>query len=153
MCNGLAKRIIPCLDIKDGNTVKGVNFQNLQQAGDPVQLAKRYNEDGADELVFLDITATVEGRKTFTKLVSKIASEINIPFAVGGGIDSFEDIERLLGAGADKVSINSAAIKNPEIIDRITNAFGSQVCICAIDAQFDGTDWFAISKEDGRKQH
>lgn len=146
MCNGLAKRIIPCLDIKDGNTVKGVNFQNLQQAGDPVQLAKRYNEDGADELVFLDITATVEGRKTFTKLVSKIASEINIPFAVGGGIDSFEDIERLLGAGADKVSINSAAIKNPEIIDRITNAFGSQVCICAIDAQFDGTDWFCYIK-------
>lgn len=146
MCNGLAKRIIPCLDIKDGSTVKGVNFQNLQQAGDPVQLAKRYNEDGADELVFLDITATVEGRKTFTKLVSKIASEINIPFAVGGGIDSFEDIERLLGAGADKVSINSAAIKNPEIIDRITNAFGSQVCICAIDAQFDGTDWFCYIK-------
>ena len=135
MCNGLAKRIIPCLDIKDGNTVKGVNFQNLQQAGDPVQLAKRYNEEGADELVFLDITATVEGRKTFTKLVSKIASEINIPFAVGGGIDSFEDIERLLGAGADKVSINSAAIKNPEIIDRITNAFGSQVCICAADGK------------------
>ena len=146
MYNGLAKRIIPCLDVKNGNTVKGVNFKNLQLAGDPVQLAKQYNADGADELVFLDITATVEGRKTFTKLVSRIAEEINIPFAVGGGINTFEDVERLLDAGADKISINSAAINNPNIINKITNAFGSQVCICAIDAQFDGTDWFCYIK-------
>ena len=120
MYNGLAKRIIPCLDVKNGNTVKGVNFKNLQLAGDPVQLAKQYNADGADELVFLDITATVEGRKTFTKLVSRIAEEINIPFAVGGGINTFEDVERLLDAGADKISINSAAINNPNIINKIT---------------------------------
>lgn len=146
MHNCLAKRIIPCLDVKDGNTVKGINFKDLQHAGDPIQLAKRYNTEGADELVFLDITATVEGRKTFTKLVSKIAMEINIPFAVGGGINSFEDVERLLDAGADKISINSAAINDPRIIDKITNAFGSQVCICAIDAQFDGTDWFCYIK-------
>ena len=123
MHNCLAKRIIPCLDVKDGNTVKGVNFKDLQHAGDPIQLAKRYNTEGADELVFLDITATVEGRKTFTKLVSKIAMEINIPFAVGGGINSFEDVERLLDAGADKISINSAAINDPKIIDKITNEF------------------------------
>ncbi len=146
MHNSLAKRIIPCLDVKDGHTVKGINFKDLQHAGDPIQLAKRYNTEGADELVFLDITATVEGRKTFTKLVSKIAMEINIPFAVGGGINSFEDVERLLDAGADKISINSAAINDPRIIDKITNAFGSQVCICAIDAQFDGTDWFCYIK-------
>lgn len=146
MSKGLAKRIIPCLDIKDGETVKGINFVNLRNAGDPVSLAKRYNEEGADELVFLDITASHEGRKTFTSLVSKIAREINIPFTVGGGISAFEDVERLLGAGADKVSINSAAINTPDIIDRITQRFGSQVCVCAIDAKHEDGDWFCYTK-------
>lgn len=143
MSSGLAKRIIPCLDIKDGTTVKGTNFVNLRNAGDPVELAKRYNDEDADELVFLDITATHEGRKTFTSLVTKIAEEINIPFTVGGGINDFDDVARLLDAGADKVSINSAAIANPVLIDTITNRFGSQVCVCAIDAkqEADG-EWY-----------
>ena len=110
---GLAKRIIPCLDVKDGETVKGVNFENLRNAGDPVELAKRYSAEGADELVFLDITASVEGRNTFTEMVEKVAKVINIPFTVGGGINAFADVERLLYAGADKVSVNSAAIRNP----------------------------------------
>jgi len=131
----LAKRIIPCLDIKDGQTVKGTNFVNLRQAGDPIELGKAYSEQGADELVYLDITASHEGRKTFTQLVTRIAQEINIPFTVGGGINELSDVERLLNAGADKVSINSAAIRRPELIDEIARNFGSQVIVVAIDAK------------------
>lgn len=131
----LAKRIIPCLDIKDGQTVKGTNFINLRQAGDPVELGKTYSEQGADELVYLDITASHEGRKTFTNLVQRIAAEINIPFTVGGGIHELGDVDRLLNAGADKVSINSAAIRKPQLIDDIAKHFGSQVCVVAIDAR------------------
>ena len=131
----LAKRIIPCLDIKDGQTVKGINFVNLQEAGDPIALGKAYSEQGADELVYLDITASHEGRKTFTTLVSRIAKEINIPFTVGGGINELADVDRLLCAGADKVSINSAALRRPELIDEIARHFGSQVCVVAIDAK------------------
>jgi len=137
----LAKRIIPCLDIKDGQTVKGTNFVNLRQAGDPIELGKAYSEQGADELVYLDITASHEGRKTFTELVGKIAREINIPFTVGGGINELADVERLLNAGADKVSINSAAIRRPELIDEIARHFGSQVCVVAIDAKQTGRGW------------
>ena len=131
----LAKRIIPCLDIKDGQTVKGTNFVNLRTAGDPVELGKIYSENGADELVYLDITASHEGRKTFTQLVMRIAKEINIPFTVGGGINELSDVERLLNAGADKVSINSASLRNPSLIDNIAKHFGSQVCVVAIDAK------------------
>lgn len=131
----LAKRIIPCLDIKDGQTVKGTNFLNLRQAGDPIELGKAYSEQGADELVYLDINASHEGRKTFTELVQRIAKEINIPFTVGGGINELSDVERLLNAGADKVSINSAALRRPELIDEIARSFGSQVCVVAIDAK------------------
>lgn len=131
----LAKRIIPCLDVKDGETVKGTNFVNLRSAGDPVELAKVYSDAGADELVFLDITASHEGRKTFTEMVTRVASAVNIPFTVGGGIHELADVERLLYAGADKVSVNSAAIRHPELITEIANRFGSQVCVCAIDAK------------------
>ncbi len=131
----LAKRIIPCLDIKEGKTVKGVNFENLKSVGDPVEMALNYCRDGADELVFLDISATVEGRKTFTSLVEKIAANINIPFTVGGGISTVEDAERLLKAGADKISINSAAVKEPTIIDMLKEKFGSQFIVAAIDAK------------------
>lgn len=138
----LAKRIIPCLDIKDGQTVKGTNFVNLRQAGDPIELGKAYSEQGADELVYLDITASHEGRKTFTELVGKIAREINIPFTVGGGINEMKDVERLLNAGADKVSINSAAIRRPELIDEIATHFGSQVCVVAIDAKQTEKGWY-----------
>ncbi|MBQ8712178.1 MAG: imidazole glycerol phosphate synthase subunit HisF [Prevotella sp.] len=134
---GLAKRIIPCLDVKDGETVKGTNFVNLRSAGDPVELGKAYSEQGADELVFLDITASFEGRNTFTDMVTRVAQEINIPFTVGGGINELTDVERLLYAGADKVSINSAAIRRPELIDEIARRFGSQVCVVAIDARMD----------------
>ena len=134
---GLAKRIIPCLDVKDGETVKGTNFVNLRSAGDPVELGKAYSEQGADELCFLDITASFEGRKTFTDMVTRVAKEINIPFTVGGGINELCDVERLLYAGADKVSVNSAAIRHPELINEIANRFGSQVCVCAIDARLD----------------
>ena len=134
---GLAKRIIPCLDVKDGETVKGTNFVNLRSAGDPVELGKAYSVQGADELVFLDITASFEGRKTFTEMVTRVAQEINIPFTVGGGINELADVERLLYAGADKVSVNSAAIRHPELIDEIASRFGSQVCVCAIDARLD----------------
>ena len=137
----LAKRIIPCLDIKDGQTVKGTNFVNLRQAGDPVELGHAYSEQGADELVYLDITASHEGRKTFTELVKRIAAEINIPFTVGGGIHELSDVDRLLNAGADKVSINSAAIKNPALIDEIARNFGSQVCVVAIDAKQTDGKW------------
>ena len=144
---GLAKRIIPCLDVKDGETVKGVNFENLRNAGDPVELAKRYSAEGADELVFLDITASVEGRNTFTEMVEKVAKVINIPFTVGGGINAFADVERLLYAGADKVSVNSAAIRNPQLINEISSKFGSQVCVCDIDArQEDNGEWYCYVK-------
>ncbi|MBR4553559.1 MAG: imidazole glycerol phosphate synthase subunit HisF [Bacteroidaceae bacterium] len=131
----LAKRIIPCLDVKNGETVKGTNFVNLRSAGDPVALGKAYSEQGADELVFLDITATHEGRKTFTSMVSRVAAEISIPFTVGGGIGELADVERMLSAGADKVSVNSAALRNPRLVDQITGRFGSQVCVVAIDAK------------------
>lgn len=144
---GLAKRIIPCLDVKDGATVKGVNFVNLRNAGDPVELARQYSEQGADELVFLDITASADGRKTFTDMVGKVAHVINIPFTVGGGINAYEDVERLLYAGADKVSINSAAIRTPHLIDKIAGSFGSQVCVCAIDARMEADgEWYCYVK-------
>ena len=124
----LAKRIIPCLDVKNGQTVKGVNFENLRYAGDPVELAKKYSEDGADELVFLDITATNEKRKTTVEMVKKAARQVFIPFTVGGGINSLEDIKMLLAAGADKIAINSSAVKNPDLINISSGYFGSQ-CI------------------------
>lgn len=131
------KRIIPCLDIKDGRTVKGVNFVNLQDIGDPVEIAQAYEKQGADELVFLDIAATHEGRKTFFELVEKLAKAITIPFAVGGGISELADADRLISAGASKVSINSAAIKNPQLITEISKKYGKQACVCAIDAQLE----------------
>ena len=137
----LAKRIIPCLDIKDGKTVKGTNFENLRNAGDPVELGKLYSEQGADELTFLDITASFEGRKTFTDMVKKVAANISIPFTVGGGINELKDVERLLSAGADKVSINSSAIKNPRLIEDIAKNFGQQVCVVAIDAKESNGIW------------
>ena len=137
----LAKRIIPCLDIKNGQTVKGTNFVNLREAGDPVELGQLYSDQGADELVYLDITASHEGRKTFTDLVKRIAACINIPFTVGGGIHELSDVERLLGAGADKVSVNSSAIRNPQLIDDIARHFGSQVCVVAIDARQTPEGW------------
>ncbi len=142
----LAKRIISCLDVKNGETVKGTHFVNLRQVGDPVELGKEYSRQGADELVYLDITATSDGRKTFTDLVTRVAQEINIPFTVGGGIESIADVERLLYAGADKISINSAAIRHPELIDEIAKRFGSQVCVCAIDARNDADGWHCYIK-------
>ena len=137
----LAKRIVPCLDIKDGKTVKGINFVNFRDAGDPVELGAQYSREGADELVYLDITASHEGRKTFTELVKQVAAHISIPFTVGGGINELKDVDRLLSAGADKVSINSAALRNPALIEEIAKNFGSQVCVVAIDANFEGNDW------------
>lgn len=137
----LAKRIIPCLDVKDGQTVKGTNFVDLRQAGDPVALGEQYSKQGADELVFLDITASHEGRKTFTKTVERVAERVNIPFTVGGGISEIADVERMLSAGADKVSMNSAALRNPALISETASRFGSQVCVVAIDARFDGNTW------------
>ena len=137
----LAKRIIPCLDVRNGETVKGTNFVNLRSAGDPVELGKAYSEQGADELVFLDITASFEGRKTFTEMVTRVAKEINIPFTVGGGINQLDDVTRLLNAGADKVSVKSAAIKHPQLINDITAPYGSQVCVCAIDARLEDGEW------------
>ncbi len=137
----LAKRIIPCLDVKDGQTVKGTNFLNLRHAGDPVELGRAYSEQGADELVFLDITASHEGRKTFAQMVQRVAAEISIPFTVGGGISELSDVERLLAAGADKVSVNSAALRRPGLIDEIVRHFGSQVCVVAIDARLDEAGW------------
>lgn len=137
----LAKRIIPCLDVKDGKTVKGVNFVNFRDAGDPVELGAQYSRQGADELVYLDITASHEGRKTFTELVKKVAANISIPFTVGGGINALSDVERLLAAGADKVSINSSAIRTPELIEEIAKNFGSQVCVVAIDANWENNEW------------
>ena len=143
---GLAKRIIPCLDVKDGETVKGTNFVNLRSAGNPVALAKAYSDQGADELVFLDITASFEGRKTFTEMVTRVAETINIPFTVGGGINELKDVERLLYAGADKVSVNSAALRRPDLISEIARRFGSQVCVCAIDARLDEDGWHCYLK-------
>lgn len=131
----LKKRIIPCLDIKDGSTVKGVNFEDLKNAGDPIELAKKYELEGADELVFLDITATIENRKTFVELVRNIAKELSIPFTVGGGIASVEDVRKLLEAGADKISINSSAVKDPKLISELANEFGSQCVVIAIDTK------------------
>lgn len=138
----LAKRIIPCLDVKDGETVKGVNFVDFRSAGDPVALGHAYSKAGADELVFLDITASHEGRGTFTSVVERVAREIDIPFTVGGGINTVADVERLLSAGADKVSVNSAALKNPGLIDEVARRYGSQVLVLAVDARldFDGED-------------
>ena len=137
----LAKRIVPCLDVKDGRTVKGTNFVNLRDAGDAVELAARYAAEGADELVFLDITATNEKRRTLSELVKKVAAEINIPFTVGGGINDIADIEILLAAGADKVSINTAAVKNPALIEQAALSFGSQCIIVAIDANLVENEW------------
>ncbi|MDX6745878.1 imidazole glycerol phosphate synthase subunit HisF [Polaribacter sp. PL03] len=137
----LTKRIIPCLDIKNGRTVKGVNFVNLIDAGDPVVLAKQYADLGADELVFLDISATLEGRKTMLEMVLKVAEQVNIPFTVGGGISSIADVDLLLKSGADKVSINSSAIKRPELVNELAEKFGNQCVVVAIDAkQIDG-EW------------
>jgi cyclase len=139
----LTKRIIPCLDIRDGRTVKGVNFESIRDAGDPVELAELYAREGADELVFLDITATIEKRKTLHQLVNRIAHHINIPFTVGGGISSVEDVQILLQNGADKVSVNSAAFKNPALIDQLAKSFGSQCIVLAIDTQLEADgEWY-----------
>lgn len=141
----LKKRIIPCLDIKDGRTVKGVNFIDIKDAGDPIELAKKYATEGADELVFLDITATVEKRKTLIELVKRIAAEINIPFTVGGGISSLTDAKILIQAGADKVSVNSSAVKNPHLIEELANELGSQCVVVAIDAKLYDGEWFVVT--------
>lgn len=138
----LAKRIIPCLDVKDGRTVKGINFENIRDAGDAVELGALYAKQGADELVFLDITATVEKRKTFAELVTRIAHHVNIPFTVGGGISSVEDVSVLLNAGADKISVNTAAVKNPQLLNTLSKQFGSQCVVLAIDAKQENGDWF-----------
>jgi imidazole glycerol-phosphate synthase subunit HisF len=141
--NQYARRIIPCLDIKDGRTVKGVNFVDIRDAGDPVALASLYAQQGADELVFLDITATVERRKTLASLVNDVASTINIPFTVGGGIQNVADVELLLKNGADKISVNSAAVKNPSILTEMSNAFGSQCVVLAIDTKKENDgEWY-----------
>ena len=137
----LAKRIVPCLDVKDGKTVKGINFTGFQDAGDPVELGAEYSRQGADELVFLDITASHEGRKTFVELVRKVAENINIPFTVGGGICELKDVDTLLNAGADKVSLNSAILRNPGLIDEIASKFGSQVLVAAIDGNLEDGRW------------
>lgn len=138
----LAKRIIPCLDVKDGRTVKGVNFVDLRDAGDPVELAWQYSEQGADELVFLDITATHEKRKTTIDLVKAVARQVNIPFTIGGGINEMADAEALLNAGADKISINSAAVRNPDLINQLANAFGTQFVVVAVDTRLiDGKNY------------
>ncbi len=138
----LAKRIIPCLDIRDGQTVKGINFLDIREVGDPVEMGAEYARAGADELVYLDITATHEGRNLFANLVRKIAEHVNIPFTVGGGIRDLSDVDPLLNAGADKVSINSAAVKNPDLISQVARSYGSQFVVVAIDANFEENDWF-----------
>ena len=137
----LAKRIIPCLDIRDGKTVKGINFENVIDVGDPVELGAKYARDGADELVYLDITATHEGRKLFADLVRRISEHLNIPFTVGGGIDRVEDADLLLSAGADKLSINSSAVRTPDLVDRIAGGFGKQFVVVAIDARWKDDRW------------
>ena len=146
----LAKRIIPCLDIREGQTVKGVNFLDIQEVGDPVELGARYAKEGADELVYLDITATHEGRKTFADLVKRIARNINIPFTVGGGISELSDAEVLLSAGADKISINSSAVRNPVLINDIARNFGSQFVVVAIDAKEDMNGHWTVTVNGGR---
>jgi imidazole glycerol-phosphate synthase subunit HisF len=138
----LAKRIIPCLDIRDGQTVKGINFINIIEVGDPVELGAKYAREGADELVFLDITATHEKRKLFSDLVTRIAQNLTIPFTVGGGINEIEDADRLLSAGADKISVNSTAVRHPEFIDKIAASYGSQFIVVAIDAHFEDDNWW-----------
>jgi imidazole glycerol-phosphate synthase subunit HisF len=140
----LKRRIIPCLDIKDGRTVKGVNFLNLRDAGDPVELAKEYVKQGADELVFLDITATIENRKALAGLVERIAAEINIPFTVGGGINTVDDVAILIKAGADKVTVNSSAVRRPELITQIAGQFGSQCVVAAIDTNLVDDEWIVF---------
>lgn len=142
----LAKRIIPCLDVKDGKTVKGVNFLNLRDAGDPVELGKRYSDEGADELVFLDITASQERRRTLIPMVERVARQVSIPFTVGGGISEIDDVDRLLNAGADKISINSSALVRPQLITDIATRFGSQVCVVAIDAKCVDDRWSCYVK-------
>lgn len=142
MQNKLTKRIIPCLDVKNGKTVKGVNFENLKDVGDPVELAKKYSQSGADELVFLDITATNEKRKTIIELVERVAKEVFIPFTVGGGISSLEDIKAILEAGADKISFNSGMVKNPEIVSKCSKYFGSQCIVAALDAKRIDNDFY-----------
>ena len=146
----VAKRIIPCLDVKDGRTVKGVNFVGLRDVGDAVELGAEYARQGADELVYLDISATVEGRGTFVNLVRRISECINIPFTVGGGISSLDDAARLLDAGADKISINSAAVRTPSLIDQIAGKYGSQFVVLAVDAKSVGEEYF-ITTHGGRK--
>ena len=141
----VAKRIIPCLDVKDGQVVKGINFLGLKEVGDAVAMGRRYSEEGADELVYLDISATFEGRRTFVSLVEKIAREIDIPFTVGGGISSLDDAARLLDAGADKISLNSAAIADPSLIGRIADRYGSQFVVVAIDARCMDGRWLATT--------
>lgn len=142
----LTKRIIPCLDVKDGQTVKGINFENLKYAGDPVSLAEKYSQEGADELVFLDITATNDGRKTMLDVVERVARKVFIPFTVGGGIRTLEDIRNLLMAGADKISLNTAAVLNPELIKEASSHFGSQCVVVAVDAKrFDGEFYVVIN--------
>ncbi|TWF37267.1 cyclase [Chitinophaga polysaccharea] len=138
----LTKRIIPCLDIKDGRTVKGINFENIRDAGDPIELGALYAEQGADELVFLDITATNERRKTLSELVTRIARHVNIPFTVGGGISSVEDVNVLLQSGADKISVNTSAFKDPVLVDKLAREFGSQCIVLAIDTRFEEGDWY-----------
>ncbi len=146
----LAKRIIPCLDIRNGQTVKGINFIDIKEVGDPVELGALYAEEGADELVFLDITATHEGRKTFVELVKRIAREINIPFTVGGGISELKDADALLSAGADKISINSSAVKNPQLINDLALNFGTQFVVVAIDARGDENNHWTVTVNGGR---
>lgn len=148
----LAKRIIPCLDIREGRVVKGTNFVNIRDAGDPVEAAKRYNDEGADELTFLDISATHEGRNTTLKMVEKVASEVFIPLTVGGGVRELQDIRNLLNAGADKVSINSAAVKNPEFVKEAADFFGSQCIVVAIDAKMTSPNSWHIFTHGGRNQ-
>jgi cyclase len=140
----LTRRIIPCLDIKDGKTVKGINFENIQNVGDPVELGTYYAQQGADELVFLDITATNEKRKTLTELVTRIAKNINIPFTVGGGISTVDDVSALLNAGADKVSVNTAAVKNPNLLNELAKQFGNQCIVLAIDTKYIDNEWFVF---------
>lgn len=140
----LTKRIIPCLDVKNGETVKGINFQNLKYAGDPVELAAKYSAEGADELVFLDITATNENRKTTVNMVERVAKSVFIPFTVGGGIKTIEEMNILLQAGADKVAINSAAVKNPELVEKASKYFGSQCIVAAIDAKYTDNDYYVF---------
>jgi cyclase len=146
----LKKRIIPCLDIQNGRTVKGVNFVDIVDAGDPIELAKKYVEQGADELVFLDITATVENRQTLLGLIQRIAEQINIPFTVGGGINSVEDVRAIISAGADKVSVNSSSVKRPQLIREIAQEFGSQCVVVAIDTKLEADEW-RVFVNGGRK--